>query len=68
MAFLLNIIWFILGGEVLALGWLILSLLFYITIIGAPIGMPGTSAQKIKIGVKEWITGKESMQRLNAKK
>ena len=38
MAFLLNIIWFILGGEVLALGWLILSLLFYITIIGAPIG------------------------------
>lgn len=38
MTSLFNVIWFIFGGEVLALVWLVLSGLCYITIIGAPIG------------------------------
>ena len=33
-----NILWFILGGFGLSLGWLILGLVFYLTLIGAPIG------------------------------
>lgn len=38
MATLGNIIWFIFGGAILALVWLILAVIFYITIIGAPLG------------------------------
>jgi uncharacterized membrane protein YccF (DUF307 family) len=38
MAAIGNVLWFILGGAVLALFWLIVSALFYITILGAPIG------------------------------
>lgn len=38
MAFLFNIIWFVLVGWEQALAWLIVSALFYLTIIGAPIG------------------------------
>lgn len=33
-----NIIWFIFGGLFLALGWLILGAILYITIIGIPFG------------------------------
>lgn len=35
---LLNLIWFIFGGEIVALLWLALAGLFSITIIGIPIG------------------------------
>ena len=38
MSALGNLIWFVFGGEVLALFWFIVSGLFYLTIIGAPIG------------------------------
>jgi uncharacterized membrane protein YccF (DUF307 family) len=38
MAAIGNVLWFVFGGEVLALVWLIISGLFYLTIIGAPIG------------------------------
>ena len=38
MSALGNLIWFIFGGEVLAAFWLLLAGLFYITIIGAPLG------------------------------
>ncbi len=39
MKLLGNIIWFIFGGWIAALGWLIAGLLFCITIIGIPLGM-----------------------------
>ena len=38
MAALGNLIWFVLGGEVLALFWLIIGGVFYLTIIGIPFG------------------------------
>jgi uncharacterized membrane protein YccF (DUF307 family) len=38
MASIGNIFWFIFGGCALALGWLALALIFYLTIIGIPIG------------------------------
>ena len=38
MTALLNFIWFVLGGGLIALFWLIISGLFYLTLIGAPIG------------------------------
>ena len=37
MAFIGNIIWFICGGAALAIGWLVIALLFAITIVGLPI-------------------------------
>lgn len=33
-----NIIWFLLGGAVIGIAWAILGVLFYITIIGIPVG------------------------------
>ncbi len=38
MAALGNVLWFVFGGGVLALFWLIISGVFYLTVIGAPIG------------------------------
>ena len=38
MRFLGNVLWFIFGGAILALGWFIAGLLCYITIIGIPLG------------------------------
>ena len=38
MAALGNLIWFVFGGEVLALIWLIIAGIFYVTIVGIPIG------------------------------
>lgn len=38
MASLGNVIWFIFGGGILSLFWLLISGLFYITVVGAPIG------------------------------
>lgn len=37
MAFIGNILWFILGGAINAIGWLIAALIFAITIIGLPV-------------------------------
>lgn len=38
IAFVFNIIWFIVVGWEQAVAWLILAALFYLTVIGAPIG------------------------------
>lgn len=38
MATIGNVLWFVLGGAILAVFWLFISALFYITIIGIPIG------------------------------
>ena len=38
MKTLLNIIWMIFGGLITALGWWIIGAIFYITIIGIPLG------------------------------
>ncbi len=38
MAALANIIWFIFGGLILGISWYILGFVFYLTIIGIPIG------------------------------
>jgi uncharacterized membrane protein YccF (DUF307 family) len=38
MAALGNLIWFVLGGEVLGLFWLIIGGVFYLTIVGIPFG------------------------------
>ena len=38
MTFLLNIIWFILGGFISWISWIVLGVLWSITIIGLPIG------------------------------
>ncbi|NQT60884.1 MAG: YccF family protein [Bacteroidetes bacterium] len=38
MSMIGNVIWFILGGAILAVFWLFIAMLFYITIIGIPIG------------------------------
>jgi uncharacterized membrane protein YccF (DUF307 family) len=38
MAFIFNIVWFIIVGWEQAVTWLIISGIFYLTIVGAPIG------------------------------
>lgn len=38
MSFLGNVIWFLLGGFILGLGWLVAGLLWCCTIVGIPIG------------------------------
>ena len=44
-----NIVWIILGGIWLALGWLILGLLLCITIIGIPLGTQCFKAAKLTL-------------------
>lgn len=39
MHFLGNLIWFIFGGWALALSWLVVGLLWCVTIIGIPVGV-----------------------------
>ncbi len=39
MRFLGNIVWFLLGGVVLGLAWLLVGLLWCVTIIGIPVGL-----------------------------
>ena len=38
MRTLLNIIWIILGGLITALGWCLIGIICYITIVGIPLG------------------------------
>ena len=47
MKLIANIIWFILGGLWLGLGWLLLGLLLCITIIGIPFGLQCFKAAKL---------------------
>ena len=44
-----NIIWILLGGLWLALGWLIFGLLLCITIIGIPLGTQCFKAAKLTL-------------------
>ena len=44
-----NILWFILGGFVMALGWFITGLLWCITIIGIPIGLQAFKIAKLSL-------------------
>ena len=39
MSFIGNLIWFLLGGFILGLGWIIAGILWCITIIGIPLGI-----------------------------
>ena len=39
MSFIGNLIWFLLGGFLLGLGWIIAGILWCITIIGIPLGI-----------------------------
>ena len=39
MSFIGNLIWFVLGGFLLGLGWIIAGILWCITIIGIPLGI-----------------------------
>ena len=39
MSFIENLIWFLLGGFILGLGWIIAGILWCITIIGIPLGI-----------------------------
>lgn len=39
MRFLANIIWFLLGGFILALAWLLAGLVCCLTIVGIPLGL-----------------------------
>ena len=39
MSFIGNLIWFLLGGLILGLGWIIAGILWCITIIGIPLGI-----------------------------
>lgn len=47
MRFLGNLIWFIFGGLLISLGWLISGLLLCITVIGIPFGMQCFKAAKL---------------------
>ena len=50
-----NLIWFIFGGFIMALGWFIAGIIWCITIIGIPIGL-----QAFKLaGLSIWPFGKE---------
>ena len=39
MRFIFNILWLILGGLVVSIGWFLLGLLWCVTIIGLPVGI-----------------------------
>lgn len=55
MRFLGNICWFIFGGFISGLGWIIVGMLWCITIVGIPVGM-----QCFKLaGLSFWPFGKE---------
>ena len=46
---LLNIIWFIFGGLITAIGWGIIGCICYITIIGIPLGRQAFKMAKITL-------------------
>ena len=44
---IMNILWFILGGEALALSYLVLGLVYCVTIIGIPFGLQAFKLAKL---------------------
>lgn len=49
LRFIANIIWAVLGGIWLALGWVVLGVLLCITIIGIPFGLQCFKAAKLSL-------------------
>lgn len=49
LRFIANLIWAILGGIWLALGWVVLGLLLCITIVGIPFGLQCFKAAKLSL-------------------
>ncbi|MBQ7364232.1 MAG: YccF domain-containing protein [Clostridia bacterium] len=47
MKFLANCIWFLLGGFIFSLAWLLAGILLYITLIGIPLGKQCMKAAKL---------------------
>ncbi|WP_319468987.1 YccF domain-containing protein [uncultured Trichococcus sp.] len=39
MNFLMNLIWFVLGGFISFISWIVIGILWFLTIVGIPIGM-----------------------------
>lgn len=62
MSCLGNILWFILGGFVNALGWLLVGCIWCITIIGIPVGLQCFKMAKLQFAPfgKEIITVNDS--------
>ena len=62
MSCLGNIIWFIFGGFINALGWFIVGLLWCLTIIGIPVGMQCFKFAKLQLAPfgKEVVTVNDS--------
>ena len=58
-----NIIWFVFGGLFIALEYLVLGLLFFLTIIGIPFGI---QCMKM-VGLALWPFGKEVVNKPNQK-
>ncbi len=44
-----NIIWILFGGLISALGWAIAGVLFYITIVGIPLGRQAFKMAKLSL-------------------
>ena len=55
MKLLGNIIWFLFGGFIMALGWFVVGVIMCITIIGIPIGLQAFKLASLAI----WPFGKE---------
>ncbi len=49
LRFLANIIWFIFGGLILAIGWALAGVILCITIIGIPLGVQCFKAAKLSL-------------------
>ena len=62
MSCLGNILWFILGGFVNAIGWLLIGCLWCITIIGIPVGLQCFKMAKLQFAPfgKEVVTVNDS--------
>lgn len=58
MRFIGNVLWFIFGGFIHALGWLLIGCLWSITIIGLPVGIQCFKMAKLQLAPfgKEVIT------------
>lgn len=55
MGFVGNLLWFILGGEIMGLLWIIIGLLWCCTIVGIPVGVQCFKMAKLTI----WPFGRD---------
>ena len=68
MTFLLNVLWFILGGFVGGLAWMVGGVLLAITIVGLPwamaafrIGVFAFAPFGSRVVDRQWVTGREDL-------